>query len=81
MTRINYRGYFIEFNPKPIPFRGADWDWWADGYDGAPDSHDRRCGTAASENACKQEIDELIEDLEDSVEVEPVLQPAWFPKH
>ncbi len=68
---IEYRGFFIQHDPKPIPTRAFDWDWWADGYDGAPDSHDPRCGAAATEQAARDEIDDLLLDLKDSLWPKP----------
>ena len=50
-----YRGYRIAYDPKPIPDRSHDWDWVHVEYDGP---EDRRCGTAASIEAAKREIDE-----------------------
>jgi hypothetical protein len=62
--RIPHRGYWIRFNPKPVPASmGVDWDWWHDDFDGAPDSNDRRCGCSASLEASKADIDEMIEEL------------------
>lgn len=60
---VLYKGYKISYNPKPIPTDQMDWDFVHDDFDGAPDSNDRRCGSAASVEACKGEIDDLIEDL------------------
>ncbi len=54
-----YRGYTISRDPKPIPDRRHDWDFWHDDYDGAPEWNDPRCGTAASVRECRIEIDEL----------------------
>lgn len=62
--KLTYRGYAIEYDPPPIPVRGLDWVWCiADGYDGAVDSNDPRCGRAASIEDCLSAIDELIEEL------------------
>lgn len=60
---IRYRGYTIEYDPPPIGIRSCDWQFSADGYDGAPDSNDIRCGTASSEQDAKNKIDEIIEEL------------------
>lgn len=58
----------IQYEPKPIPVAcGVDWDWWHDDYDGAPDSGDRRAGCARSLQAAKDEIDELILELEEGL--------------
>ena len=55
-----YRDYTISHDPKPIPDRSHDWDFAHDDFDGAPDSYDPRCGTAASLEEAKQRIDEII---------------------
>jgi hypothetical protein len=57
-----YRGFHITYEPLPIPDRWFDWSYVSEHYDGAPDSRDRRCGVAASLEACKCEIDALLED-------------------
>jgi len=54
-----YRGYRIEYDPKPIPAScGVDWTYVHEDYDGPEDS---RCGCAASADACREVID-WIED-------------------
>jgi hypothetical protein len=61
MAKISYRGWYIEFNPKPIPAScGVDWDYWHPDID----LDDTRCGQAASELACRNAIDEWIEEYE-----------------
>jgi hypothetical protein len=62
---MEYRGYIIKYDPKPIPDRGFDWDYYHEDYDGAPDSGDRRCGAVATMADAKDMIDELIEDEEE----------------
>lgn len=57
-----YRGYSIDYDPPPIGSRSCDWQFSADGYDGAPDSKDIRCGTAPSEQDAMDQIDEIIEE-------------------
>jgi hypothetical protein len=59
---MQYRGYTIKFEPPPIPDWSHDWQYFADGYDGAPDSSDNRSGTAASLEAAKRQIDELEDE-------------------
>lgn len=59
MSKVAYRGCWIEYDPPPIPIRNFDWRWWHDNYDGLPDS---RHGNAASLAAAKAEINELLED-------------------
>jgi hypothetical protein len=56
---MRYRDYTIGFDMKPIPDRSHDWEFLHDGYDGAPDSNDIRCGTAASLLDCYIAIHEL----------------------
>ncbi len=57
---IEYKNYKISYNPKPIPTSVFDWDWQADGFDGAIDSQDDRAGTGSSVDDCKRQIDELL---------------------
>jgi len=45
-------GWHIQYNPKPIPLRGHDWDYWHD----EVDNDSRLTGTAASEEAAKLAI-------------------------
>lgn len=47
-------GWHIEYNPKPIPCRDFDWDFWHDDYDGT----NGLCGTAESEAEARQQIEE-----------------------
>lgn len=49
----------IERNPKPIPDRRHDWDWYHVDYDGTPDSNDNRCGTASSATDAIRQIQEI----------------------
>lgn len=66
MARIEHRGFLIEYNPKPIPAAcGVDWDWWHPDFDGAEDSKDTRCGSAASVMDCIAAINEWYEEHED----------------
>ena len=60
--REKYRGFTIEYNPPPIPVRCCDWQFWHDDYDGAEDANDNRCGSAASLEDAKLEIDMILED-------------------
>ncbi len=60
--QARYRGYTIWSIPTPIPDRSHDWSWVHDEYDGAPDSGDDRCGTAASLEAAKRAIDEQLHE-------------------
>jgi len=45
-------GWHIKYNPKPIPIRGHDWDFWHD----EVDNDSRLCGTAGSEEDAKLAI-------------------------
>jgi hypothetical protein len=58
---VKYRGYTISHWAKPIPATSFDYDFSHEDYDGAPDSGDRRCGSGASVEDCKEQIDEIIE--------------------
>jgi hypothetical protein len=55
MSRERYKGWSIEYNPKPIPDRGFDYDYWSDDYDGENDLS----GSTSSVKEAKLEIDEL----------------------
>ena len=59
-----YRHFIIRYDPPPIGSRGADWQFVHEDYDGAEDSGDHRCGYGSSEEDCRRQIDEMIEDLE-----------------
>ena len=52
--------WWVEYNPKPIPSRKHDYDFWHEDYDGPGDT---RCGTASSVEECKAEIAEIEADL------------------
>jgi hypothetical protein len=45
---------------RPSP--AWDWDWYHDDYDGAEDANDHRCGSAASPEACIDDIHEWEDD-------------------
>ena len=59
MAKTEYKGYLITFDPKPIPFRGCDFDYAHVDFDGPGD---RRCGNAGSVQDCMDLIDELEDD-------------------
>ena len=61
MYSKTYRGFSFSYWPKPIPWRGADWDFVHEDYNGS--SSDSRCGTGSSIMHCKQQIDEILLDL------------------
>ena len=46
--KLIWGDWIITYNPKPIPNRSHDFDYVHKDYDGAPDSGDKRCGTAGS---------------------------------
>lgn len=54
MEGCGVNGWHIEYNPKPIPCRDFDWDFWHDDYDGT----NGLCGTAESEAEARQQIEE-----------------------
>jgi len=60
-NKYQYYEYIILHNPKPIPDRSSDWEFYHEDYDGAGDSGDRRGGTATS----MQEAIDKIEEMED----------------
>ena len=56
---IKYRGWNICLNGAGDPI-GEAWCFWTDAFDGAPDSPTRHeCGTAASEQDAKRQIDDM----------------------
>jgi hypothetical protein len=59
MTTIQYRNYTITYDPPPIPTRAFDWHYVHNDFDGAPDAHDTRGGSASSLAEAKREIDAL----------------------
>jgi len=59
-----YRGWWISYDPPPIPVRTCDWHFWHDDFDGAPDANDSRCGHAASLEEAKAQIDDAEADRE-----------------
>lgn len=61
---VDYRGYKITHDRKPIPSSAFDFDFAHEDFDGAPDSHDVRSGNAGSLVEAKELIDEIIEDEE-----------------
>jgi hypothetical protein len=61
---VEYKEYKITYDRKPYPTSAFDFDFAHEDYDGAPDSHDVRCGNAGSIEEAKEAIDEIIEDEE-----------------
>lgn len=60
--KVSYRGWWIDYDPPPIPVRTCDWQFWHDDFDGAPDANDNRYGSAGSLDAAKAEIDDREDD-------------------
>lgn len=58
MLDTKYRGYHIYYDPPPIPVRTMDWGYTHEEYDGPEDN---RCGRVATEQACKDAIDEALD--------------------
>lgn len=65
MCTFTYEGktgvWCIRREPKPIPSRKFDYDFWHEDYDGPEDG---RCGNAASPAACVARIEEMEADDE-----------------
>lgn len=59
---VNYGPWRIYFDPPPIPTRNCDWQFYHEDFDGAPDSGDRRCGSASSFAAALNECDEMEDE-------------------
>ena len=55
-SRYSYGDWRIEPANWVRPSPEADWDWWHDDFDGAPDSNDHRHGFARNLEACISEI-------------------------
>lgn len=51
-------GWHIEYDPKPIPDRSHDYNYWHDEHDGAIDGN-HLCGTAGSVEDALEEINEM----------------------
>lgn len=71
---IRYKGYSITYHPKPIPTRDHDFEFVHDDYDGAPDSHDHRSGTAGNPEDAKRMIDDIETETLYS-ELQPEVDP------
>jgi hypothetical protein len=63
--RFSVGKWHIYFDPPPIPPGIADWHFYHDDFDGAPDAGDNRCGSAGSLAECLREIADLMEDSND----------------
>ena len=64
-NRGRHGKWHIYYDPPPIPYRTMDWSFYHDDFDGAPDSNDRRCGSAESVEGCIREIDLMEEEMND----------------
>lgn len=53
--RIEYHGFWIQYDPPAIPVRAFDWQYWHKDYDGPEDG---RCGTAPSLEQAQAQIRE-----------------------
>lgn len=59
---MKYRGYHIELEPTGYGANhGAKYVFYADDYDGAPDSGDIRHGSGSSVIDCERQIRDLLE--------------------
>lgn len=58
---LRYGDWHIYYSRTPIPWK--DYHFHHDGYDGAPDSDDHRCGDAASLQDCIECIHDLEEEM------------------
>ena len=61
--RTQYKDWWIEYNPKPIPPRDYDWDFWHDDFDGAVDSGDIRGGAGSDPADCRRQIRNIEAEL------------------
>lgn len=60
--------WHISADFPPIPWRGADWGWWHDDYDGAPDAYDDRHGSAATKELAMRDIEEKVLEMAEEAE-------------
>jgi len=66
VLECGYRGFNVDYLPKPIPSRKMDYDWTHESYDGP---EDYRLGCAASVKECMEAIDEYwLENPEEVIE-------------
>ena len=65
-------GWHIEYNPKPIPDRRHDYDFWHDDYDGA-DGGNGLAGTAVNKEDVLEQIREIDkEGLRDAISISTI---------
>lgn len=65
MKAIIPTGWHIEKNPKPIPDRSHDYDFWHEDYDYADDTGSNGlAGTASSEEAAARQIQAINQHRE-----------------
>lgn len=62
---LRYGEWHITHSVKPIPWRCFDYEFYHDGFDGAPDSGDTRCGSGMSVQDCLNQIDQIVQEIED----------------
>ena len=63
MKNKTYRGFVLTYWAKPIPYRDCDYDFCHEDYDGPGDP---RCGSGPSIADCRDQIDEILLDLEEA---------------
>ena len=56
MENFIYRGYTIEYRPKPVPSRCMDWEWTSNNFD-LDMEFDVCCGLAPSREAAMAAVD------------------------
>lgn len=65
-----YKGFTITYDPKPIPPRcGVDYNWFHPNYDADYQGDNGLAGNGASVEHCKEQIDELLDDMELSASI------------
>ncbi len=57
-------GWCVRFNPKPMPDRSHDYDFWHEDYDGA-DGGNGLSGTASSHLDAVNQINDVMENGND----------------
>lgn len=61
MNDFEYKGYTIQFRPKPVPSRCMDWEWTSNNYD-LDMPFDGGVGFAPSREAAMAAVDFDIEE-------------------
>lgn len=76
-TPTHYRGYTITRWAPPIPtWRSHLYQFCHTDYDGAPDAHDHRHGSAATVEEAMAEIDAQIEETEEASDLRHDIEDA-----